>query len=115
MLLINKALVFAYQPKGDFLPVVMSTTGIIFLGTPHRGSQLAPLGTTIANCASVLGFDTNTTLLKTLIPDDKRSIALLSSFTSTAAKLRMKLWCFYETQSSSISRGALGKVSTIVS
>jgi len=94
----------------------MSTTGIIFLGTPHRGLPAAPWGTIIADCASAFGFDTNTALLKTLQSNDSRSVALLSSFTSAAVMLRTKVWCFYETQKTSIIKGGFsGATKTMVS
>jgi len=36
-----------------------STNGILFLGTPHRGSNLAEWGETTRRIISAIGFDTN--------------------------------------------------------
>jgi hypothetical protein len=38
---------------------VASTSAVLFLGTPHRGSGYAPLGDTLRRVVSAFGFDTN--------------------------------------------------------
>lgn len=43
----------------SLLDIHASTRAVLFLGTPHRGSELAPLGNTIRRIVGALGFDTN--------------------------------------------------------
>ncbi|KAJ9157383.1 hypothetical protein NKR23_g717 [Pleurostoma richardsiae] len=55
------------SPDRDLKNVVESTTAVIFLGTPHRGSQdLAGLGDTIRKAASMISMDTNRSALDAL-------------------------------------------------
>lgn len=51
--------------------IVQSTSGVIFMGTPHRGSpDMAGLGETVRKTASqVLRMDTNPVLLRALGTD----------------------------------------------
>ncbi|KAK8078758.1 hypothetical protein PG994_002565 [Apiospora phragmitis] len=46
--------------------VVKSTAAVVFLGTPHRGSQWAQLGESVSKVVSSLGFDTSPNLLTAL-------------------------------------------------
>ena len=52
------------------LKIYESTKAILFLGTPHQGSQLASIGDIIRQIASVAGFDTSKQNLRTLEIDD---------------------------------------------
>ena len=46
--------------------VAQSTAAVVFLGTPHRGSQWAKLGDTASKITKSLGFDTSSSLLDAL-------------------------------------------------
>ncbi|CZR56660.1 uncharacterized protein PAC_06549 [Phialocephala subalpina] len=50
----------AYEERKepDLLEIFTSTEAILFLGTPHKGSNMAELGETIRRIASVSGVDT---------------------------------------------------------
>ena len=48
--------------------VYRSSSAIIFLGTPHRGSDHASLGETIKRIVSVVGFDAHGQILQALQP-----------------------------------------------
>ncbi|KAI9855814.1 MAG: hypothetical protein M1813_009623 [Trichoglossum hirsutum] len=43
-----------------------STIAVIFLGTPHRGSQIAPWGIIAKHIVAAVGFDTNARILRDL-------------------------------------------------
>jgi hypothetical protein len=46
--------------------IFTSTTGIIFLGTPHRGGNYGSMGKAVESVVKHLGFDTNDAILKEL-------------------------------------------------
>jgi ankyrin repeat domain-containing protein 50 len=53
----------------DLTDIYMSTTGIIFLGTPHRGSDWSQTGKTLERIVAAVCFDTNSHNLKAVSPD----------------------------------------------
>jgi hypothetical protein len=69
-LLVKEALVEARKQVNDSskLDLYNSTQGIIFFGTPHRGSNDAQWGLLLSTIVSA-AFDTNKTILHTLDPD----------------------------------------------
>ncbi|KHN94745.1 Peroxisomal targeting signal 1 receptor [Metarhizium album ARSEF 1941] len=62
---IEQAIVSASRHCSEYLSIAESTAGVIFLGTPHRGSPAARWGAMIASLASP-GFVTEDRLLKAL-------------------------------------------------
>ena len=80
-LLVKEALVEARKQVNDSskLDVYNSTQGIIFFGTPHRGSNDAQWGLLLSTIVSA-AFDTNKTILRTLDPDDERLDKLARDF-----------------------------------
>jgi ankyrin repeat domain-containing protein 50 len=57
---IPKVLRRAKDDESDSIrDILTSTHAVFFLGTPHRGSDLAPLGNTIRRIVGALGFDTS--------------------------------------------------------
>ena len=89
---------FAQSSGGDYGGIVSSTSGIIFLGTPFRGSPASTLGTVIARCASALGLGSPAMLLKTLEDHSERLDLLPSHFLVIAKQFGIRLVCFYETK-----------------
>ncbi|KAF0319160.1 nacht and ankyrin domain protein [Colletotrichum asianum] len=57
-----------YSDETELRDIIMSTKGVMFLGTPHRGSQeLAKLGETVRSIAAfTLRIDSNSELLRAL-------------------------------------------------
>lgn len=64
-LLTIQAIVSATRHHSEYLPIAESTVGVIFLGTPHRGSPAADWGALTASLARP-GFVTEDRLLKAL-------------------------------------------------
>ncbi|KAJ3494179.1 hypothetical protein NLG97_g4251 [Lecanicillium saksenae] len=62
---IEQAIVSATRNGSEYLGIAESTVGVIFLGTPHRGSPAAAWGALIASLARP-GFVTEDRLLKAL-------------------------------------------------
>jgi tetratricopeptide (TPR) repeat protein len=76
--------------------ILNATTGIIFLGTPFRGSTSVEQASLIADAANVLGYDSSKTLLSSLTPTSQRLAELLSDFTKTAIAENLRIVCFFE-------------------
>lgn len=72
--------------------------GIVFMGTPHRGSATASLGSMGAEMlkAATLGTSTNTTLIKQLKESSKMLQDISNAFTFLGADFPIQT--FYETE-----------------
>ena len=104
-LVIEKALIAASIPGSPFSPLASSTTGILFLGTPHRGSRMADYAVTIAKAAKTFGFSASDSLLKNLTVYSDVLQALLNNFSSIARANQYRIVCGYEQLPSSLLRG----------
>jgi ankyrin repeat domain-containing protein 50 len=78
--------------------------GVVFLGTPHRGSGIAEMATILGNIANAAFYSTggrlfnkgvNTTLLQNLTRNSSQLNSIGSVFTKRAVAL--KIVTFYET------------------
>jgi len=107
--------VFGQSSGGDYGGIVSSISGIVFLGTPFRGSPASTLGAIITRCTSALGFGSHAMLLNTLGDHSERLDLLLSHFLVIAKQFDIRLVCFYETKPTWLGLGnyPLG-MSTIV-
>ena len=81
---------------GSFHDLALSTVGIVFLGTPHRGTKAAKWGSIVATSAKALGFGTEDSILKDLQEDSESSRDLLYDFTLWANRASIRLVCFFE-------------------
>ncbi|KAF8458482.1 hypothetical protein BGX38DRAFT_570899 [Terfezia claveryi] len=110
-IVIQEALLYA-GAREEYQHIASSVCGIVFLGTPFRGSKASSWGVTITNCASVLGLGSDNRLLKTLKEGSERLDILLKDFLRIAKTYDMRLECFYETKRSSL--GKFGVAATII-
>lgn len=76
--------------------IALSTTGIIFLGTPHRGTAAAKWGEMIAKSGAALGFSTETRILKDLEKDSETLGDLLYDFSNWLFRYSISVVCFFE-------------------
>jgi hypothetical protein len=74
--------------------IFTSTAGIIFLGTPHRGSATANLGGIIAKIAQITMRKPNSELLSSLASDSHFLESQRSDFSLVSEKIGVT--CFYE-------------------
>jgi hypothetical protein len=72
------------------------TYGVIFLGTPHRGADIASWGDTLATCAAAFGLGPDTELLNILRKDSDRLREIFNDFAVLANEMSLDLVCFYE-------------------
>jgi hypothetical protein len=70
--------------------------GIIFLGTPHRGTQSSKWGQLIALSGKKLGFGSENKILKDLSEDSESLNDLLHNFTLWLSQMSVFVVCFFE-------------------
>ena len=80
----------------DFQYLALSTVGIIFLGTPHRGTQAAGWGRFVARTGKFLGLGAETSILRDLQADSENLRDLLYEFTLWANRAALRLVCYFE-------------------
>ena len=73
-----------------------ATKGIIFLGTPHRGSGTISLAKVVAAVAKVAFQSTNNSLIRDLERDAQTLDRLQHSFSQMLVKRTLRVWSFYE-------------------
>jgi hypothetical protein len=74
----------------------MATTGVIFLGTPHRGTKASKWGEMIAFSAKQFGWSTESEILNDLREDSKILSDLLQEFTLWLFRMSVSTVCFFE-------------------
>ena len=98
-IIVKKALNIAVMEASEYSNIRSSVTSIFFLGTPHRGSAAADLGSVLASIANIplLG-----SLRSSLIKSLKRNAPALQSITRDfrgQTSGNIKFYSFYEEQS----------------
>ena len=76
--------------------IFQSTYGVVFLGTPHRGSPQAGLGILAANVCKAMLQDANTTILRSLEQDSEVLERIREAFERMMTRERMKAYSFVE-------------------
>ncbi|TQV96722.1 Ankyrin repeat-containing domain-containing protein [Cordyceps javanica] len=88
------------QPK--FVPIVESTKGIVFLGTPHSGSHLASWGLLATNLAKLALQGPNQKVLRALVPNNELLERISKQFCQLLDQSDFSVHSFYETLPMSI-------------
>ena len=83
--------------RDDEAQIFESTYGLIFFGTPHRGSSLAEWGEILRRVSAISGFDTNSNLLQGLKPDSERLEELREEFNKMLHEKEWMITSFQET------------------
>ncbi|KAG4440948.1 hypothetical protein IFR05_003577 [Cadophora sp. M221] len=96
-LVVKEALVESkkYEDNAMKSDIYESIKGIVFFGTPHRGSSDAQWGDILRSIASV-AFDTNEKLLQTLKPDNELLAKLAKDFQDILDKESLKICSLLE-------------------
>lgn len=89
---------------GDFPGVIQSAAGIVFLGTPHRGSPSQSKASIIATVASAFNCGEKSALLRAVEKDSEMLQDLLHDFTRTVNTAAIPLFCFFEQHKSDVAK-----------
>ncbi len=87
-----------------------STKNVIFLGVPHRGSEVANMGETLARLANVSLRDTNRHLIRSLEVEDELLDRINFEFVKMVQLEDFSVYSFQESSGLSGLRGFSGKV-----
>jgi hypothetical protein len=89
----------------EFSEVWLGSKGIIFMGTPHRGSDSAAFGKVLGDIANAVlprvAGRVNTTLIAALEQESRELLGIADSFVPRANAFR--LVSFYETEADSVT------------
>ena len=103
-LVIEKALLSAKLHQTNFPGIFDSIAGVVFLGTPHRGSSSQSKASLIATIASSVGYGEQSSLLKAVEQDSEVLTDLVYDFASTANATSIPLFCFFEQHKSDVAK-----------
>jgi hypothetical protein len=86
----------ASSRKGTEKDIPKHTAGIIFLGTPHRGSASSNWGSLIVQSGKILGLDGEDRILNDLKRDSEPLKQVVREFTRWLFDNSVQTVCFYE-------------------
>jgi pimeloyl-ACP methyl ester carboxylesterase len=97
-LLLKEALRQSWESCLDLNSVAESTIATIFMGTPHRGSDLASRGLVLEQLAKIIRFDTSDVLLRDLKFDSTMLDILVEGFARVFDAGRFHVFTFRESR-----------------
>lgn len=80
----------------DFQHLATATVGVVFLGTPHRGTQAVEWGMFIARTGNELGFGSSDSILRELTEDSEGLTDLRYQFTIWLNRNSARTYCYFE-------------------
>ena len=108
-IIVKQALVWAHtEPR--YQTIKDHTLGIVFFGTPHRGSDKANYGKTLANVATGVMHKPRSKLISALQSNSDTLMKLTAEFKFRAPD--MAIMTFYETKPMGIFSGLVGTESS---
>lgn len=82
--------------NADAFDLSMLTAGIVFLGTPHRGSKASSWASMLAAGAGMLQFKTEPRILRDLEEFSETMKDLVYDFGQWIHRNQVPAWCFFE-------------------
>ncbi|KAF7511786.1 hypothetical protein GJ744_003517 [Endocarpon pusillum] len=110
-IVIEQALVNALVHEGPFLYLAISTVGVVFLGTPHRGTKAAKWGELIAKTGSAFGYSTESRILQDLDRYSETLTNLLHTFSLWLFRFSVPTVCFFEQHKTNYGKRVAGLMS----
>ncbi|OBT84478.1 hypothetical protein VE02_06420 [Pseudogymnoascus sp. 03VT05] len=101
--LIQQAIVNAHLHEGRE-NIAMATAGVIFFGTPHRGSKNSSWGRIIAELGSYSGFNSYDGIIKDLEEESTHQVDLLHCFSVWLRRMSVEIVCFFELKETDYGR-----------
>ncbi|TVY18488.1 hypothetical protein LARI1_G003153 [Lachnellula arida] len=92
------ALIIAERERRYYKHIYQSTSGVIFFGTPHQGSSMADIGTTVARIASTIVHKPEPELLQSLKKGNHILETLTEKFKEHHKAKPYDIVSFYETR-----------------
>ena len=86
-----------------------STAGVIFLGTPLRGTSVANVAQWIAYLHGLWGKEISSTLLKGLEEKESYLDNVIQGFAGVAITQQIQIRCFYETRQTQVANAVLNR------
>jgi hypothetical protein len=102
-IVIQKAVIAAKLHAKDYPSISRAVSGIVFLGTPNRGSGSQSKAAVIAAIAAMTGFGERSSLLSMLERDSEPLRDLFSDFVRLAVNDAISLTCFFELHKSRVA------------
>ncbi|OBT38924.1 hypothetical protein VE00_10715 [Pseudogymnoascus sp. WSF 3629] len=101
--LIQQAIVDAHLHE-EKESIAMATAGVIFFGTPHRGSKDASWGRIVAELGDYSGFGSYNGIIKDLEEESTNQIDLLHKFSVWLRRMSVETVCFFELKETDYGR-----------
>ena len=93
-----QALVRAFEHQARYASFLNSVVGIIFLGTPLRGTPVASMTQWVGLIHGFVGKETSDTLLMELEDRNDMLGHVIQDFAKMARLCKLEIRCFYETR-----------------
>lgn len=104
-IVVEKAILKAIANETDQDRMLLaSISGIVLLGTPHRGSNSAGLANIVAGIAAFFNCGQRSPILKTVKDDSQMLADTVREFARRAFHLNLRIHCFYEERETDIAR-----------
>ena len=92
-----------------YIDLLSAVSGVVFLGTPLRGTTIAKLTQWISFLRSIWGKETSSTLLRRLEDQDPYLESVVQGFASLAIARSIPVHCFYETRETRFAKAMLNQ------
>jgi hypothetical protein len=92
-IIIEKALASSKQRSHS---IVDHTVGVVFIATPHRGTQTQSTAAIIADIAAKANLGQRSRLIDSLAPHEDFLKDIVFQFSRLANEIRIPICCFYE-------------------
>lgn len=100
-----QALERASRDQIKYAYLLRSTTGVVFLGTPLRGTTIAGIADWVAMIRRLMGKETSRSLLQSLKNEAASLDTLIHDFSKMAIEHKFQIRCFYETRRTQTMNG----------
>lgn len=111
-IIVKQALVWAYR-EPQYQAIKDHTLGLVFFGTPHRGSNKASYGKILANVATGVMHKPKSKLISALQSNSEKLMELTLEFKFEAPNLQIVT--FYETKPMSLFSSLVNRRTSVCS